>query len=126
MPTDNAGQEPLLTVRSLRIPLPQGGDRSHALYDLSLELERGEVLCVVGESGSGKSMLANALIRLLPETVRIEQGDIRFAGQDLLALDERGMRQLRGNRIAMVFQDQIGRATCREREDITVAAGTVT
>jgi peptide/nickel transport system ATP-binding protein len=96
---------PLLQVDGLRIPLPVGSDRSHALYDLSLSVEAGEMLCVVGESGSGKSMLASALMRLLPPGLAVERGAIRFAGIDLAALDAKAMRDLRGVDISMVFQE---------------------
>ncbi|WP_239688153.1 ATP-binding cassette domain-containing protein, partial [Pseudomonas asplenii] len=96
---------PLLSIEHLRIALPAGADRSHALYDLSLQLERGELLCVVGESGSGKSMLAKALLRMLPESLTLESGRIRWRGDDLAGLDEASMRQLRGRDISMVFQE---------------------
>ena len=96
---------PLLQVDGLRIPLPAGSDRSHALYDLSLSVEAGEMLCVVGESGSGKSMLASALLRLLPPGLAVERGTIRFAGVDLATLDAKAMRALRGVDISMVFQE---------------------
>lgn len=95
----------LLNIQHLRIALPAGGDRSHALHDLSLQLRRGECLCVVGESGSGKSMLAKALLRLLPRPLRVESGRLEFRGQDLAGLDEEAMRQLRGRDISLVFQE---------------------
>ncbi|WP_338724772.1 ABC transporter ATP-binding protein [Pseudomonas tolaasii] len=95
----------LLSVENLRIALPAGADRSHALYDLSLQLNRGECLCVVGESGSGKSMLAKALLRQLPVPLTLESGRLLFREHDLAALGEEGMRQLRGRDISMVFQE---------------------
>ncbi|MBJ9975075.1 ABC transporter ATP-binding protein [Pseudomonas sp. S75] len=95
----------LLTIEHLRIALPAGADRSHALHDLSLTLAAGECLCVVGESGSGKSMLAKALLRLLPPGPRVEGGRIAFRGKDLADHDEEAMRQLRGRDISMVFQE---------------------
>ncbi|MBV6754335.1 ABC transporter ATP-binding protein [Pseudomonas chlororaphis] len=96
---------PLLSIERLRIALPAGADRSHALYDLSLSLVAGECLCLVGESGSGKSMLAKALLRLLPAPLRVESGTLRFRGEDLAGRDEEGMRQLRGRTLSMVFQE---------------------
>lgn len=96
---------PLLQVDRLRIALPAGADRSHALFDLSLTLQAGEMLCVVGESGSGKSMLASALLRLLPAGLAIERGSVHFAGTDVAGLDARGLRALRGGQIGMVFQE---------------------
>ncbi|MBA6116244.1 MULTISPECIES: dipeptide ABC transporter ATP-binding protein [Pseudomonas] len=95
----------LLSIEHLRIALPAAADRSHALHDLSLHLAPGECLCVVGESGSGKSMLAKALLRLLPAGPRIEGGRILYRGVDLADHDEESMRQLRGRDISMVFQE---------------------
>ncbi len=95
----------LLNIEHLRIALPDGADRSHALDDLSLHLAQGECLCVVGESGSGKSMLAKALLRLLPNGPRVEGGCIRYRGAELADLDEETLRQLRGRDISMVFQE---------------------
>ncbi|MBK0060521.1 ABC transporter ATP-binding protein [Pseudomonas sp. S44] len=95
----------LLDIEHLRIALPAGGDRSHALHDLSLQVREGECLCVVGESGSGKSMLAKALLRLLPTPVQVEQGTLRWRGDDLAKLDDAAMRALRGRDISMVFQE---------------------
>lgn len=95
----------LLDIRHLRIALPADADRSHALYDLSLSIAPGECLCVVGESGSGKSMLANAVLRLLPEHLGLESGVLEFQGQDLARLSEKAMRELRGRDISMVFQE---------------------
>ncbi|SFV06607.1 ABC transporter ATP-binding protein [Pseudomonas sp. OV546] len=95
----------LLSVENLRIALPADADRSHALYDLSLQLRSGECLCVVGESGSGKSMLAKALLRQLPTPLSVESGRLVFRDEDLAKLSETAMRQLRGRDISMVFQE---------------------
>ncbi|ACL58566.1 ABC transporter ATP-binding protein [Methylobacterium nodulans] len=97
--------EPVLRIRNLTLALPRGADRPFAVEDLSLDLMPGRILCVVGESGSGKSMSAYALTGLLPRGLRPTGGRIEFEGRDLLALDERGWRDLRGRRIAMVFQE---------------------
>jgi len=72
---------------------------------VSLSVARGETLGVVGESGSGKTMTSLAALRLIPEPGRITGGKILFKGQDLLALPEKAMRQIRGGKIAMIFQD---------------------
>src|SRR6185369_15943569 len=72
---------------------------------VSLDLVPGQIVCVVGESGSGKSMCAHALMGLLPDTVTVESGQILFEGHDLLRRDEAGWRDLRGRRLAMVFQE---------------------
>jgi len=96
---------PAVRIRGLKIALPEGAERRHAVDGVSFDLVAGEIVCVVGESGSGKSICAHALMGLLPERVRIESGEIAFEGRDLLALDAAGWRDLRGRRIAMVFQE---------------------
>jgi len=95
----------LLSIEALTVALPKGGDRPHALSDVTLELNANEILCVVGESGSGKSMTASAVMGLLPEGVRATAGRVLFDGRDLLALPEPELRKLRGARIGMVFQE---------------------
>ncbi len=101
-----ASLTPVLAVEGLDIRLPAGADRALAVQGASLQLLRGQTLCVVGESGSGKSMIANAIMGLLPlPQVAPVAGRILFQGQDLLQLDEAGLRQLRGSRIGMVFQE---------------------
>jgi peptide/nickel transport system ATP-binding protein len=95
----------LLSIEGLTVALPKGGDRPHALREVTLELNPNEILCVVGESGSGKSMTASAVMGLLPEGVRAEAGRVVFEGRDLLALPEPDLRKLRGARIGMVFQE---------------------
>jgi peptide/nickel transport system ATP-binding protein len=97
--------EPVVSIRNLRIALPAGAERLYAVDGVSLDLVSGQIVCVVGESGSGKSMCAHALMGLLPDTVKVEGGEIRFEGCDLIRLDEPGRRDLRGRRIAMVFQE---------------------
>ncbi len=95
----------LLTLDGLSVRLPSGADRPHALSDVTLTLQPNEILCVVGESGSGKSMTANAVMRLLPTGVAIDQGQVLFGGRDLASLDESAMRKVRGAGIAMIFQE---------------------
>jgi peptide/nickel transport system ATP-binding protein len=95
----------LLEIENLSIALPPGADRAAALASVSLSLAEGETLCVVGESGSGKSVLASAILRLLPPGLSPTSGQIRLCGVNLLGLSESEMRRLRGSRIGMVFQD---------------------
>jgi peptide/nickel transport system ATP-binding protein len=95
----------LLSVEGLTVGLPAGGDRPHAVEDVTLRVDAGEILCVVGESGSGKSITANAVMGLLPKGLPVKAGRIAFEGQDLLALSPEGMRRLRGARLAMIFQE---------------------
>ena len=73
--------------------------------DVSLEIASNEILCVVGESGSGKSMMANAIMRLLPNEVTIDGGRMLFEGRDLCAATVAEMREVRGAGIAMIFQE---------------------
>ena len=97
---------PLLEVQDLRISFPTAGTRVSAVDGVSFTLERGEMLAVVGESGCGKSLTSLALLRLIPHPGRIEPGAvIRLDGQDVMALDEAGLRRIRGRRIGMIFQD---------------------
>lgn len=97
---------PVLSIEGLDIRLPPGADRALAVEGASMSLMAGRTLCVVGESGSGKSMIANAVMGLLPRPqVAPVAGRIRFDGMDLLSLDEATMRTLRGRRLGMVFQE---------------------
>ncbi len=96
---------PLLSIEKLVVRLPSGADRAYALKDVSLELSANEILCVVGESGSGKSVLAAAIMGLLPPEVRVEEGRIVFEDQDIIRLPGDLQRRIRGARIAMIFQE---------------------
>jgi len=95
----------LLTVEDLRVQFRGRHGVTRAVDGVSFAVEQGEVVGIVGESGSGKSVTALSLLRLLPRAARVTGGSIRFDGQDLRALPARRMRELRGNQIAMVFQD---------------------
>jgi microcin C transport system ATP-binding protein len=95
---------PLLDIRDLSIAFSQGGRETLAVDRASFSLERGKTLALVGESGSGKSVTALAIVRLLPSSARIS-GAARFAGMDMLTLDDERLRQVRGARITMVFQE---------------------
>ncbi|MGC3999336.1 MAG: ABC transporter ATP-binding protein [Anaeromyxobacter sp.] len=96
--------EPVLSVRDLCVDYlsPEGPVR--AVDRVSLEVGRGEVVGVCGESGSGKSTFAQALLRILPPPAVISGGEVLLEGQDLLGLDEEGLRRVRWTRISMVFQ----------------------
>lgn len=98
----------LLTVRDLRIGFPAPGGTRHPVDGVSFDVAAGETLALVGESGSGKTLTGLALLRLVPAPGRIEPGSsIRLGDQDLLALEGEALRQVRGRRIAMVFQDPL-------------------
>ena len=75
------------------------------LHDVSLSIERGETRGIVGESGAGKSTIGKAVLGVLPRTIRITGGEVRFEGQDLLAMPARQRRRLIGERIALIPQD---------------------
>ncbi|MES2959746.1 MAG: ABC transporter ATP-binding protein, partial [Pseudomonadota bacterium] len=94
----------LLEVRDLRVTLATARGPADALRGVSFTLERGATLGLIGESGCGKSMTALALMGLLPEGARVS-GSIRFDGRELTALDEDALCAMRGDRIAMVFQE---------------------
>ncbi len=96
----------ILEIQDLTVALPAGADREHAVSEFNLRLKPGEILCVVGESGSGKSIMAKAVMGLLPEPhVRASAGRILFEGEDLLAASPGRMREIRGSRISMIFQE---------------------
>ncbi|ABD07826.1 ABC transporter related [Rhodopseudomonas palustris HaA2] len=97
----------LLSVENLSVALPRGGDRSHAVAEVSLSVRRNEIVCLVGESGSGKSITAHAVLGLLPPNLAIGTGTIRFRGDDLAHAGEDTMRGLRGGPISMIFQEPL-------------------
>ena len=101
---------PVLDVRHLRVRLerpPQQGPPLQVIDEVNLRLEEGETLGLVGESGSGKSLTALALMGLLPQGSVVETGQILFEGRDMLLLAEEELRRLRGNRLALIFQDPL-------------------
>ena len=98
--------EAVLSVERLSVSLPRGADRGHAVQDLSLEVRRGEVVCIVGESGSGKSVTAAAVMGLLPKgQLAITAGSVRLVGEELTHASRARMRALRGSRMSMIFQE---------------------
>ena len=97
---------PLLEVRDLKTHFFTEDGITRAVDGLSFEIGAGETLGIVGESGCGKSVTALSILRLLPDRIgRTVAGTIRFDGVDLLTLSEGDMRDIRGNRIAMIFQE---------------------
>jgi len=98
--------EPILQVENLSVTFPAGDGRGiTVLEDVSFSISPGEVLGIVGESGCGKSLTASAIMRLLPGAARISSGRILWRGRDLLDMSEEEMRRIRGNEIAMIFQE---------------------
>jgi oligopeptide/dipeptide ABC transporter ATP-binding protein len=97
---------PVLTVADLRLDFATATGPLRALDGVSFDVGRGEVLSLVGESGCGKSVTAMAIMGLLPRHgTRLVSGSVRLGGTELMGLGERQWRDIRGNRIAMVFQD---------------------
>jgi oligopeptide/dipeptide ABC transporter ATP-binding protein len=95
----------LLEVTGLTTELSQPNRTVRAVDDISFSLEPGETVGLVGESGSGKTMTGLAIMGMLPPAARIEDGSIMLGGQDLLTLNARELRAVRGKRMAMVMQD---------------------
>jgi len=97
---------PVLSVRDLSISVGEGTRRRALVDGLSFDLGTGETLCIAGESGSGKSLTALAVMGLLPKPGPVvSAGSIRLSGEELTALPESRMRRVRGDRIAMIFQE---------------------
>ena len=97
-------QSQILSVDNLNVSIKSKGIVSHIVNDLSFDVKRGEILSIVGESGSGKSMTAKAILRLLPENSLVS-GEVMFENNNLLNLNEKNIRKIRGAGIGMVFQE---------------------
>jgi len=95
----------LLSVNRLKTHFTTPDGVIRAVDDVSFKVDKGKVMGLVGESGCGKSMTALSLMRLVPPPGRIVSGEMFFDGHDLLKLNSEEIRKLRGNRMAMVFQD---------------------
>ena len=96
---------PLLSVQDLSVAFAQGDRTSTAVDHVSFDIARGETVALVGESGSGKSVTALSVLKLLPYPAASHpSGRILFGGRDLLSLDDKGLRSVRGNKITMIFQ----------------------
>ena len=96
---------PLLEVSGLTTVFETREGTAPAVQEASFRLHRGETLGLVGESGCGKTVTALSIMRLIRPPGRIAAGSVRFDGRDLLTLPEREMRDIRGNRISMIFQE---------------------
>lgn len=101
--TENA--HAILSIENLSISIPLGGDRPFAVQNVSIDVKPQEIVCVIGESGSGKSVTSFATMGLLPKILKPTQGKIVFEGRDLLELKEGDLKKLRGDRMAMIFQE---------------------
>jgi peptide/nickel transport system ATP-binding protein len=100
------GRELILDARNLAVTFKVEGGQVEAIRDVSFQLHKGETIALVGESGSGKSVTARTLMRLLSKRAKIgATARITLDGEDILAKSDREMRQLRGNKVAMIFQE---------------------
>ena len=140
----NAPLPILLSVDSLSAYLVGSQGEVRAVDRVSLSIERGQTFALLGESGCGKSMTALAIMRLLPDGGAIVDGEVRIEGEELTRMTEAEMRDLRGGRLAMIFQEpatslnpvltvgrQIGESLARHRglqgeQGRTLAAGLLT
>ncbi|MFM7705896.1 MAG: ABC transporter ATP-binding protein [Rubrivivax sp.] len=102
---EGAGAKPILEVQGLEVALPKGGDRTSAVQGVSFQVGRGEIVCLVGESGSGKSVIAQAVMGLLPATLPVTQGRILLQGEDITHASPARLRELRATRMSMIFQE---------------------
>ena len=97
----------ILEVNNLKISFRTQSGTLKAVRDISFDLEKGETLAIVGESGSGKSVTSKAILGILAGNSIVEGGEILFDGKDLLKIDEEEMHKIRGDKIAMIFQDPL-------------------
>ena len=95
----------ILTVDNLKTSFMTSNGEVQAVRGVSFSVKKGEILGIVGESGSGKSVTSMSILRLLADTARIKEGKIVFDGTDLLGLSKKELRQIRGEKISMIFQD---------------------
>ncbi len=98
---------PLLEVDNLHVEFRTRDGIARAVNGVSYSLEQGKTLAVLGESGSGKSVTAQVIMGILDEPGHVSAGEVRFQGRNLLTMPEKERRPLRGNRIAMIFQDAL-------------------
>ena len=97
--------EPILQLKNLSISFDTPNGEVEAVRDVNLSLQKGEILAIVGESGCGKTVLSQSVLKLLPKTSRIKDGQIIVDGEDITNYKEKKMRNLRGSVLSMVFQD---------------------
>ena len=97
----------LLEIVGLDVSFPSQRGTTYAVRDVSINVKPGEVLGVVGESGAGKSTIGNAVINLLEPPGKITNGKVLFQGENISSLDDKEMRNIRGQKIGMIFQDPL-------------------
>ena len=95
----------VLSLRDVSIALPSGADRPYAAEHISFDVNAGEIVCLLGESGSGKSVISFSVMGLLPDNVQVVRGEILLDGVNLLKLSREQLRAIRGDDVAMIFQE---------------------
>ena len=100
-----ADTAPVLSVQNLSVALPKGAERAFAVDGITFGIKPREIVCIVGESGSGKSVTSLAVMGLLASNIRLAGGSIHFEDLDIGKLSERAHRDIRGNRVSMIFQE---------------------
>lgn len=95
----------ILTIENLNLEFDLQKEAYQALFDVNIELKKGETLAIVGESGCGKTMSAMSVLQLIPNTARITGGKILYNGKNLLDFSEKQMQKVRGKQIALIPQD---------------------
>ena len=96
-----------LSVNNLKVSFRTDGGKVQAVRDINFDLYKGETLAIVGESGSGKSVTSKAIMGISAVNSIYEGGEILYDGQDLIRIPEEEMHKLRGDKIAMIFQDPL-------------------
>ena len=97
----------ILSVQDLRVSFKTDEGLVHAVRGVSFDLHQGETLCIVGESGSGKSVTSKTIMGILPASAIIENGSVRFEGEDLTKVEESEFHRIRGHKIGRIFQDPL-------------------
>jgi peptide/nickel transport system ATP-binding protein len=105
LPADGRLAAPLADVRDLTVRFVTPDATVHAVNGVTFSVQAGEVLCILGESGSGKSVTLRALMRLLPPRRTRIEGVLRVDGQDVLGMNDRALRNMRGGTVSMIFQE---------------------
>lgn len=101
----NPAMSAVLSLRDVSISLPAGADRPYAAENISFDVNAGEIVCLLGESGSGKSVISFSVMGLLPDHVHVASGEILLDGSNLLNLSAAQLRGIRGDEVAMIFQE---------------------
>ena len=97
--------EPVLEIKNLFVKLPEGADRAYAVKGVNLSIQPGEIVCLLGESGSGKSVIAHAVMGLLPTALTVSSSSITVLGDDVASMTTEKLEALRGMRMSMIFQE---------------------